>query len=206
MAVFVSIITPKEIKQLPSVGGEPDLAQYLQVVPGVVFTGDQGGQLYIRGGSPVQNKVLLDGMIIYNPFHSIGLFSVFDADIIRNADVYTGGFGAQYGGRISSIMDITTRDGNKNRLAGKVSATTFGAKLLLEGPIVKQKEEGGGSSSFIFSLKNSYLNQTSKSLYSYIDTNGLPYKFTDLYGKISLNGNNGSKFNLFGFNLLCQRN
>ena len=102
----VTKITPKEIKQLPSVGGEPDLAQYLQVVPGVVFTGDQGGQLYIRGGSPVQNKVLLDGMIIYNPFHSIGLFSVFDADLIRNADVYTGGFGAQYGGRISSIMDI----------------------------------------------------------------------------------------------------
>ena len=196
----VTKITPKEIKQLPSVGGEPDLAQYLQVVPGVVFTGDQGGQLYIRGGSPVQNKVLLDGMIIYNPFHSIGLFSVFDADIIRNADVYTGGFGAQYGGRISSIMDITTRDGNKNRLAGKVSATTFGAKVLLEGPIVKQKEEGGGSSSFIVSLKNSYLNQTSKSLYSYIDTNGLPYKFTDLYGKISLNAANGSKFNLFGFN------
>ena len=196
----VTKITAKEIKQLPSVGGEPDLAQYLQVVPGVVFTGDQGGQLYIRGGSPIQNKVLMDGMIVYNPFHSIGLFSVFDADIIRNADVYTGGFGAQYGGRISSIMDITTRDGNKKRLSGKVSATTFGAKALLEGPIVKQKEDGGGSSSFLVTLKNSYLNQTSKSLYSYIDTNGLPYRFTDLYGKVSINGSNGSKFNVFGFN------
>ncbi len=195
----VTKITAKEIKQLPSVGGEPDLAQYLQVIPGVIFTGDQGGQLYIRGGSPIQNKVLMDGMIVYNPFHSIGLFSVFDADIIRNADVYTGGFGAQYGGRVSSIMDITTRDGNKRRIAGKVSATTFGAKALLEGPIVKQKENGG-SSSFLVSLKNSYLNQTSKSLYSYIDTNGLPYQFTDLYGKISINGSNGSKFNLFGFN------
>lgn len=195
----VTKITAKEIKQLPSVGGEPDLAQYLQVVPGVVFTGDQGGQLYIRGGSPIQNKVLMDGMIVYNPFHSIGLFSVFDADIIRNADVYTGGFGAQYGGRISSIMDITTRDGNKKRIAGKVSATTFGAKALIEGPIVKQKEDGG-SSSFLVTLKNSYLNQTSKSLYSYIDSNGLPYRFTDLYGKVSINGSNGSKFNLFGFN------
>lgn len=196
----VTKITAKEIKQLPSVGGEPDLAQYLQVIPGVVFTGDQGGQLYIRGGSPIQNKVLMDGMIVYNPFHSIGLFSVFDADIIRNADVYTGGFGAQYAGRISSIMDITTRDGNKKRLAGKVSATTFGAKVLLEGPLVKQKEDGGGSSSFLVSLKNSYLNQTSKSLYSYIDSNGLPYRFTDLYAKISINGSNGSKFNVFGFN------
>ncbi len=195
----VTKITAKDIKQLPSVGGEPDLAQYLQVIPGVIFTGDQGGQLYIRGGSPIQNKVLMDGMIVYNPFHSIGLFSVFDADIIRNADVYTGGFGAQYGGRVSSIMDITTRDGNKKRIAGKVSATTFGAKAMLEGPIVKQTETGG-SSSFIVSLKNSYLNQTSKSLYSYIDTNGLPYRFTDLYGKVSINGSNGSKFNIFGFN------
>ena len=96
-------------------------------MPGVVFT-DQGGQLYIRGGSPIQNKVLLDGMIVYNPFHSIGLFSVFDTDLIRNADIYTGGFGAQYGGRISSIMDITTKDGNKNRLAGKVSTNSFGSK------------------------------------------------------------------------------
>ncbi|MFN7295296.1 MAG: carboxypeptidase-like regulatory domain-containing protein, partial [Bacteroidota bacterium] len=81
----VTKITPQDIKKIPSVGGEPDLAQYLQVLPGVIFTGDQGGQLYIRGGAPVQNKVLLDGMIIYNPFHSIGLFSVFDADYIRNA-------------------------------------------------------------------------------------------------------------------------
>ena len=60
---------------IPTIAGEPDLAQYMQVIPGVVFTGDQGGQLYIRGGSPIQNKVLLDGMIIYSPFHSIGLFS-----------------------------------------------------------------------------------------------------------------------------------
>jgi hypothetical protein len=157
----VTKITPQDIKKIPSVGGEPDIAQYLQVLPGVIFTGDQGGQLYIRGGAPVQNKVLLDGMIIYNPFHSIGLFSVFDADYIRNADVYTGGFGAQYGGRISSVMDITTRDGNKKRLSGKVGASTFGSKLLLEGPLKKANEEGGGSSSFILSYKNSYLEQSS---------------------------------------------
>ena len=71
-------ISPKQLTQIPTVGGEPDLVQYLQVLPGVVFSGDQGGQLYIRGGSPIMNKVLLDGMTIYNPFHSIGLFSVFD--------------------------------------------------------------------------------------------------------------------------------
>ncbi len=130
-------ITPKDISQIPAIGGQPDLAQYLQVMPGVVFTGDQGGELYIRGGSPIQNKVLLDGVTVYKAFHSIGLFSVFETDIIRNADIYTGGFGAEYGGRISSVMDITTRDGNKQRYSGKVGLSTFGANLLLEGPIKK---------------------------------------------------------------------
>lgn len=196
-------ITQKELKQLPSFGGEPDLAQYLQVVPGVVFSGDQGGQLYVRGGPPVQNKILLDGMIIYNPFHSIGLFSVFDADIIRSADVYAGGFNAQYGGRIGAVVDVSTREGNKKRFSSKVSANTIMSKVLLEGPL-KKFTSGGGSSSFIVSYKTSYLDQTSKTLYGYADpnnqTNGLPYHFNDLYGKLSFIGDNGSKFNLFGFN------
>jgi hypothetical protein len=196
----VTKITAKDIKKIPSVGGEPDLAQYLQVLPGVIFTGDQGGQLYIRGGSPIQNKVLMDGAIIYNPFHSIGLFSVFDADIIRNADVYTGGFGAEHGGRISSIMDITTRDGNKNRLAGKVGVSPFGARTLLEGPLLKAKDEDGTTGSFLLSAKNSYLSQSSRLFYNYVDTAGLPFDFLDLYGKASFNGANGSKINVFGFN------
>lgn len=199
-------ITPKQIKRLPAIGGQPDLAQYLQVLPGVVFTGDQGGQLYIRGGSPIQNKVLLDGMIVYNPFHSIGLFSVFDTDILRNVDVYTGGFGAEYGGRVSSVMDITTRDGNKTRFSGKVGASTFGANVMIEGPIKKQKDGQGGSSSFILTAKNSYLEQSSKIFYKYIDEDGLPFNYTDIYGKISLMGSNGSKVNFYGFSYNDQVN
>lgn len=194
----VQKITPKEIEKLPSVGGEADIAQYMQVLPGVVFTGDQGGQLYIRGGSPIQNKVLLDGMIVYNPFHSIGLYSVFDTDIIRNADVYTGGFSAEYGGRISSIMDITTIDGNHNEVHGNFNLNTFGGKLNLEGPLSRPKKLGGSSVSAIGSLKHSYLNQTSKALYSYAGEQGLPFQYTDAYGKITFNGENGSKANVFG--------
>jgi hypothetical protein len=200
--VSVTKVTPKEIKQVPTVGGEADIAQYMQILPGVITTGDQGGQLYIRGGSPIQNKVLLDGMVIYNPFHSIGLFSVFDADIIRNADIYTGGFNAEYGGRISSIMDIKTRDGNKKRLSGKVSGSAFMSKVILEGPISRQTDEDKGSTSFILSSKTSYLRQTSKTLYNYgtLKDVGIPFNFRDLYGKVSLNSVNGSKINLFGFN------
>ena len=202
----VITVTPKTITKIPSVGGQADFAQYLQVVPGVIFTGDQGGQLYIRGGSPIQNKVLLDGMVVYNPFHSIGLFSVFDTDIIRNADVYTGGFGAEYSGRISSVMDISTRDGNKKRISGKIGGNTFGAKVMIEGPLKKAKNPDDVSMSFILSAKNSYLEKTSKYIYSYASENGLPFNFQDVYGKVSLNAPNGSKFNLFGFSFNDQVN
>ncbi len=203
----VVYITPKTITKIPAVGGQADLAQYLQVIPGVVFTGDQGGQLYIRGGSPIQNKVLLDGMIVYNPFHSIGLFSVFDTDIIRNVEVYTGGFSAEYGGRVSSIMNVATRDGNKKRVSGKVGGSTFGAKLMVEGPLKKARNENDMSVSFIFSAKNSYLEQTSQTIYKNIlKDEVLPYNFQDVYGKVSLNAPNGSKINFFGFNFNDQVN
>ena len=202
----VITVTPKTITKIPSVGGQADFAQYLQVVPGVIFTGDQGGQLYIRGGSPIQNKVLLDGMVVYNPFHSIGLFSVFDTDIIRNADVYTGGFGAEYSGRISSIMDISTRDGNKKRFSGKLGANCFGAKVMLEGPLKKAKTPESSTISFILSAKNSYLEQSSKFLYPYASETGLPFNYQDFYGKVSLNAPNGSKVNLFGFSFNDQVN
>ena len=76
-------VTPKEIKALPSTGGEADIAQYLQIIPGVISTGDQGGQIYIRGGSPVQNRILIDGMTVYNPIHSTGIFSGFESDTFR---------------------------------------------------------------------------------------------------------------------------
>jgi hypothetical protein len=193
-------ITTKQIERLPSVGGEPDLAQYLQVLPGVIFTGDQGGQLYIRGGSPIQNKVLLDGMVIYNPFHSIGLFSVFETDIIRSVDVYTGGFSAEYGDRVSAVIDITTKDGNKKEFSGEVSASPFLGRLLLEGPL-KKLDENGSSVSYLLTAKHSYLDRTSQGLYGYVNNgDGIPFSLTDLDGKLSVNSNTGNKINFFGFN------
>ncbi len=195
-------ITPREIKLMPSVGGEPDLAQYLQVVPGVVFTGDQGGQLYIRGGSPVQNLTLLDGMVIYNPFHSIGLFSVFETDIIKNTDIYTGGFGAEYGGRASSVINVQTIDGNKNRLSGKLGINPFTARALIEGPLIKPKDENSLGATFVLSGRTSYLDKTSKTFYDYASQNnqGLPFSFRDVFGKMTLNSGSGSKISFSGFN------
>ncbi|MGP1515285.1 MAG: TonB-dependent receptor [Bacteroidales bacterium] len=197
--VSVKKITVADIQKIPSTGGQADLAQYIQILPGVVFSGDQGGQLYIRGGSAIHNKVLLDGMTIYNPFHSIGLFSVFETDIIRNADIYTGGFNARYGGRLSSIMDITTRDGNKKVTSGKIALSTFGTSTIIEGPVIADKQDKEYSISYLLTAKNSYLSQTSKSVYSYSEIE-LPYDFFDLYGKLTIASKSGSKTNIFGFN------
>lgn len=200
--ISTTTITPREIKLLPSSGGEPDLAQYLQVTPGVTFTGDQGGQLYIRGGSPVQTGILLDGITIYNPFHSIGLYSVFETEAIRSADVMTAGFNAAYGNRSSAILDIHTKDGNNQRLSGVASVSPIMVRGMLEGPLMKSKNPEGGSSTFLLSAKHSYLSNTSKALYSGLGEqfkHGMPFDFTDIYGKVTFSGDNGSKFNLFGF-------
>lgn len=189
------------LERIPSYGAENDIVGAFSVTPGVVTTGDQGGQLYVRGGTPIQNKVLLDGMTVYNPFHSIGFFSIFETELVKNVDIYTGGFESKYGGRISSVMDITYRDGNRQEFGGKVSASPFLAKLVLEGPIGKKNLDGSPrAGSYIFSAKHSLLDYTSKSLYPRInDGNGLPFNFTDLYGKVTFTSDGGSKFSAFGF-------
>lgn len=200
--VSVEKISSSQIQQMPSIGGQADLAQYLQVLPGISSTGDQGGQLYVRGGSMIQNLTLLDGMIVYNPFHSIGLYSIFETDIILNADIYTGGFGAEYGGRLSSVMDITTRDGNKKRHSGKVGFSTFGANLILEGPLKRETSTSKSTITYLLSAKNSYLSKSWPLIYASMYpniTNGLPFDFTDVYGKLTLNSGSGSKVSVFGF-------
>jgi hypothetical protein len=188
------------VERIPMYGAESDIVGALSVTPGVVTTGDQGGQLYVRGGTPIQNKTLLDGMTIYNPFHSIGFYSIFETELVKSVDIYTGGFESKYGGRISSVMDITYRDGNRSKFAGKVSASPFMSKAVLEGPLGKKGKDGLASGSYMLTGKHSLLDYTSKSLYPSInDGNGLPFNFTDLYGKVTFNGEGGSKVSVFGF-------
>lgn len=195
----------KGLERIPSMGAENDIVGAFSVTPGVVTTGDQGGQLYVRGGTPIQNKILLDGMTIYTPFHSIGFFSIFETELVKNVDIYTGGFDAQYGGRISSIMDITYRDGNSKKFSGKVSASPFMAKAVIEGPF-STKNEGPGGATYIFSAKHSLIDYTDNILYPGINRDeetgespGMPFNFTDLYGKVTFKGDGRSKFSAFGF-------
>lgn len=189
----------KAVERIPSQGGEADVITAFSVTPGVVTTGDQGGQLYVRGGTPIQNRILLDGMTIYTPFHSIGFFSIFESELIKNVDVYTGGFEAKYGGRISSVMDINYRDGNRRKFSGKVSASPFMGKLVLEGPIARKGKELA-STSYILSAKHSILPYSSRAFYPKLNGGtGLPFFFTDVYGKLTVNTDGGTKINFFGF-------
>ena len=126
-------IGAREIEIVPTIV-EKDLFRTLSVLPGVMATSDVSSQFYVRGGGGDQNLIVLDGMTIYNPFHALGIFSIFDADAIKEAEILKGGFPAQWGNRLSSVINIRTREGNKNRFSGKVNSSLVAGKVLLEGP------------------------------------------------------------------------
>ncbi len=191
-------MTAESMSRTPSLGVQSDLAQVLQTLPGVVFSGDRGGQLYVRGGAPIHNKVLLDGMTVINPFHSIGFMSVFDTEVLQSVDVYSAAYGAQYGGRVSSVMDIRTRPGNRSTMKGTASQSNVGYGLLLEGPLKKMTDSTMGSISYILSTKGSVLKTTAPILYPWLDSLGLPYRYNDFYGKVSFMEKNGNLFDVFG--------
>lgn len=124
---------------VPVMMGEPDLMKSVQLIPGVQGGAEGNGAIYVRGGGPLQNLFLIDDVPIYNCFHLLGLFSVFNSDIIGNTQVLKSGFPSEYGGRLSSVVDVTTKDGNFKEFKGKVSLGLISSKLFLEGPIIKDK-------------------------------------------------------------------
>lgn len=140
----------EQIKKLPALLGEVDVLKSLQLLPGVQSGGEGQTGLYVRGGSPDQNLVLLDGVPVYNVSHVLGIFSVFNADAIKNVTLTKGGFPARYGGRLSSVLEINMKDGNKKEFGGEGSIGIISSKLMVEGPIIKDK------TSFILSGRRTY--------------------------------------------------
>ena len=181
-------IRSQDIELVPAPDVSGDLVQYLGTLPGVVSTGDQGGQLFIRGGEPTQNLVLLDGALLYQPFHLIGFYSAFPSDIIQSTDVYAGGFGAKYGGRLSSVIDVSTRNGNKRGFAGAVSVAPFVSGMRVEGPLVRDRV------SFLLSGRTSVIDQGASNL---ID-DPLPYKFDDQFAKLHAELSENSQISITG--------
>jgi hypothetical protein len=140
-----------KVNALPVLLGERDLMKTLQLLPGVQSGTEGASGIYVRGGGPDQNLILLDGVPVYNASHLFGFFSVFNADAIKNVELIKGGFPARYGGRSSSVVDIRMKEGNMKEFKGSGSIGLIASKLTLEGPIKKDK------TSFIVSGRRTYI-------------------------------------------------
>ena len=144
-------IPMKQIDKLPAFMGEKDVLKTIQLLPGIQSGGEGSSGLYVRGGGPDQNLILLDGVPVYNASHLFGFFSVFNSSALNNVEVIKGGFPARFGGRASSVLDIRMKEGNMKELSGEASIGLISSKLTLEAPIVKDK------TSFIVSGRRTYI-------------------------------------------------
>ncbi len=180
-------IAIKDLETLPR-GVELDIFRSLQSLPGVQTGGDVSARYYVRGSASNQNLVLLDNTVIYNPFHALGIFSAFDPDMINSLEFYKGGFPAEFSNRLSSVLKVVTKDGNRNNFGGKASLSLLTAKLLLEGPIP------GGS--FILSGRKNYSDVILK---KFRNNNSLPADFYDLFFKANYSNDDFLKNAKFTF-------
>ena len=183
----------REIESLVGIGGESDVYNLTQYKSGVNAGIDGFGGLYIRGGSKDQNLVLLDGIPIYNSDHALGIFSIFNSDVIKNAKLYKSGIPAHYEGRLSSVLDIRTKEGNKQEYETNLNLGLFTGKASFEGPIQK------GKSSFILSLRRSYVDPWIDALADHIAKNSdneseTQYYFYDLNLKMNFELNKRNTF------------
>lgn len=145
-----------QIKRIPALLGEVDVLKTLQLLPGVQSGGEGATGLYVRGGSPDQNLILLDGVPVYNVSHVLGIFSVFNADALRNVTLTKGGFPARYGGRLSSVLEINMKEGNLNEWEGEGSVGLISSKLTVSGPLKK------GKTSLLLSGRRTYADLLAK--------------------------------------------
>ena len=169
----------EQIKNLPALLGQVDVMKILQLMPGVKSSEGSTG-LYVRGGGPDQNLMLLDGVPVYNASHLFGFFSVFNADAINRVELIKGGFPARYGGRLSSVIDINLKDGNMKEIHGEGSIDIIAAKMTVEGPIKKDK------TSFLVSARRTYLDALVAPFVKIQDEDAkLGYYFYDLNTKLN---------------------
>lgn len=175
-------ILPVDFQRSPTLGGEADLFRHLQLQPGVESGADGLGGLHVRGGNADQNLVLFDGVPVFNPSHALGLFSVFNPHTIRSAKLLKDGFSAKYGGRLSSVLDIRSREGNTRNVVAEMEVSTLASKAIVEFPIVKQK------SALLLSLRRTHIdpfvkNRSRRSKAKAGETGETSYFFYDVNAK-----------------------
>ena len=182
-------LTQKDINSIPVLGGEADLIKTLQLLPGTVRGVEGSSDLFVRGGAADQNLVLLDGAPIYNTSHLFGFLSVFNPSILDNVEAINGGFPAEFGGRLSSILNITSNSDIAEKTHGSADIGLIATRAYLEQPLVKDK------ASFWIAARRTYIDQVAKSI-----GEELPYFFYDLNGKLILQPNRRNKIEMSFYN------
>lgn len=182
----------EQIQKLPVILGEVDPLKTISLLPGIKNGGEASAGIYVRGGGPDQNLFLLDGIPVYNPNHLLGFFSVFNGEAVKNIDVIKGGIPAEYGGRLSSVIGVNTRDGNKDSLKFSGGIGLVSSRLSLEGPIVK------GKSSFIVSARHTYIDQVARLIApDSIGDNGYYFYGVNAKADYIINKNNTLNFTFY---------
>ena len=182
------------IKQLPVIFGEVDILKSAQLLPGIQSGGEGNSGLYVRGGGPDQNLILLDEAVVYNAAHLFGFFSVFNADAIKDINIIKGGMPAEYGGRLSSVLDITMKDGNNKKYEVDGGIGLLSSRLTIQGPVQKEK------SSFIISGRRTYIDVLTEPFIPEDNAfNGSGYYFYDLTTKINYRISDKDRLYLSGY-------
>ena len=189
-----------QIKKIPALLGEKDVLKVLQLMPGVQKGSEGQSGLYVRGGGPDQNLIVLDDAVVYNASHLFGFFSVFNGDALKSVELTKGGFPARFGGRLSSVIDLNMKDGNKEKLHGEGGIGLISSRLTLEGPLGKKKS-GPGSTSFLISGRRTYLDVLAAPIIASQSggNTSAGYYFYDLNAKINTELGPNDKLYLSGY-------
>jgi hypothetical protein len=182
----------QQIKEIPALLGEKDVLKVLQLLPGVQKGSEGNAGLYVRGGGPDQNLIILDDAPVYNTFHLFGFFSLFNGDALKSVELTKGGFPARFGGRLSSVIEMQMKDGNKEKLHGEGGIGLISSRLTLEGPLVK------GKSSFLVSARRTYLDVLVRPFLKPEDGVG-GYYFYDLNAKLNYDFGQKNRLYLSGY-------
>ncbi len=195
MAQMGKISLPiEQIKSVPAFLGEVDLLKVVQLLPGVRNAGEGSAGIYVRGGGPDQNLIMLDDAVVYNTGHLFGFFSIFNSDAIKNVSLIKGGMPAQYGGRLSSVLDVSMKEGNNQKYQVEGGIGLIASRLSIQGPIKKDK------ASFIVSARRTYIDALTKPFISKSSQfYGSGYYFYDLNAKINYRFNEKDRLYLSGY-------
>ncbi len=183
-----------QVKSIPAFLGEIDVLKTIQLLPGVQSAGEGSSGLYVRGGGPDQNLILLDDAVVYNTGHLFGFFSIFNGDAIKSTSLIKGGMPAQYGGRLSSVLDISMKEGNDKNFVVQGGIGLIASRLSIEGPVIKNK------ASFIISARRTYIDALAKPFISKTNSfSGSGYYFYDLNAKINYKFSEKDRIYLSGY-------